>query len=78
MSVVTQTKGTGQIDTTVVEDLDGITTIRGGGQQRGLPGMPHEVFNIGDEPLIAFVARSAADEWDKIINYPSEYRPENP
>jgi hypothetical protein len=33
------------------------------------------VFNIGDEPLIAFVARSAADEWDKIINYPSVYRP---
>jgi uncharacterized RmlC-like cupin family protein len=33
------------------------------------PGVPHEVFNIGDEPLIAVVARSAADEWDKIINY---------
>jgi uncharacterized RmlC-like cupin family protein len=40
------------------------------------PGVPHEVFNIGDEPLIAFVARSAADEWDKIIDYPSEYRPQ--
>jgi len=39
------------------------------------PGVPHEVFNIGDEPLIAFVARSTADEWDKIINYPSQYRP---
>jgi uncharacterized RmlC-like cupin family protein len=39
------------------------------------PGVPHEVFNIGDEPLIAFVARSAADEWDKIVDYPSEYRP---
>lgn len=39
------------------------------------PGVPHEVFNIGDEPLIAFVARSAADEWDKIVNYPSAYRP---
>ncbi len=39
------------------------------------PGVPHEVFNIGDEPLIAFVARSAADEWDKIINYPSQFRP---
>ena len=39
------------------------------------PGVPHEVFNIGDEPLIAFVARSTADEWDKIVNYPSEYRP---
>jgi uncharacterized RmlC-like cupin family protein len=40
------------------------------------PGVPHEVFNIGDEPLIAFVARSTADEWDKIVNYPSQYRPE--
>lgn len=39
------------------------------------PGVPHEVFNIGDEPLIAFVARSAADEWDKIVNYPSQFRP---
>ena len=39
------------------------------------PGVPHEVFNIGEEPLIAFVARSAADEWDKIVNYPSQYRP---
>ena len=39
------------------------------------PGVPHEVFNIGDGPLVAFVARSAADEWDKIVNYPSEYRP---
>ena len=33
------------------------------------PGVPHEVFNIGDEPIIAIVARSAADEWDKIIPY---------
>ncbi len=33
------------------------------------PGVPHEVFNIGDEPVIAIVARSAADEWDKIIPY---------
>lgn len=39
------------------------------------PGVPHEVFNIGDGPLIAFVARSTADEWDKIVNYPSKYRP---
>jgi uncharacterized RmlC-like cupin family protein len=38
------------------------------------PGVPHEVFNVGEEDLIAFVARSTADEWDKIINYPSEYR----
>jgi uncharacterized RmlC-like cupin family protein len=39
------------------------------------PGVPHEVFNIGDEPLVAFVARSTADEWDKIVDYPSQYRP---
>ena len=39
------------------------------------PGVPHEVFNIGDEDLVAFVARSAADEWDKIVNYPSAFRP---
>ncbi len=144
-----QTKGTGAINLNEVEDLDGITVVRGGGGQRGWngilykqglsaknvgsqglsinvatvspgaiayahihdgfevmlfivqgkvkhtygenlsqevineagdfiyikPGVPHEVFNIGDEPLIAFVARSAADEWDKIINYPSPYRP---
>lgn len=45
------------------------------------PGVPHEVFNIGDGPLRAVVARSAADEWDKIVNYPSQHRPsetENP
>lgn len=145
-----QTQGTGIIDQGVVEDLDGITVIRGGGTQRGWngilykqglsgknagsealsinvakvppgavayahihdgfevmlfivqgkvkhtfgdglkqevyneagdfiyikPGVPHEVFNVGEEDLIAFVARSAADEWDKIVNYPSEYRPE--
>lgn len=39
------------------------------------PGVPHEVFNIGDEPHIAFVARSAADEWDRIVPYPSSHRP---
>lgn len=39
------------------------------------PGVPHEVFNIGDEDVVAFVARSTADEWDKIVNYPSEFRP---
>ncbi len=41
------------------------------------PGVPHEVFNIGDGPLTAFVARSTADEWDKIVNYPSQHRPVN-
>jgi uncharacterized RmlC-like cupin family protein len=150
MAEVTKTPSTGQIDLGVVEDLDGITVIRGGGDPRGWngilykqgmsgknvgsealsiniatvppgaiayahihdgfevmlyivqgkvrhdygenlsqsvineagdfiyikPGVPHEVYNIGDGPLVAFVARSAADEWDKIINYPSQYRPE--
>ncbi len=34
------------------------------------PGVPHEVFNVSDtEPVVAFVARSSADEWDKIISY---------
>ena len=34
------------------------------------PGVPHEVFNLSDtEPVVAVVARSAADEWDKIIPY---------
>ena len=42
------------------------------------PGVPHEVFNIGNEPLVAFVARSAADEWDRIVDYPSEHRPPAP
>ena len=143
------TPGTGTINPGEVEQLDGITTIRGGGSRRGWngiqylqgmsarnvgssglsinvatvppgaiayahihdgfevmlfivqgrvrhtygdglsssveneagdfiyikPGVPHEVFNIGDEPLIAFVARSAADEWDRIVDYPSEHRP---
>ena len=33
------------------------------------PGVPHEVFNIGDEEVVAFVARSSASEWDNIIPY---------
>lgn len=34
------------------------------------PGIPHEVFNMSDtEPVVAFVARSSSDEWDKIIAY---------
>lgn len=144
-----KTAGTGEIHLHEVEDLDGITVIRGGGSERNWngirykqgmsgrnvgskelsinvatvppggiayahihdgfevmlfivqgrvkhaygenlsrsvineagdfiyirPGVPHEVFNIGDEPLIAFVARSAADEWDRILNYPSQHRP---
>jgi uncharacterized RmlC-like cupin family protein len=33
------------------------------------PGVPHEVFNIGDEEVVAFVARSSASEWDNIVPY---------
>jgi len=34
------------------------------------PGVPHEVFNMSDtEPVVAVVARSSADEWEKIISY---------
>ena len=34
------------------------------------PGVPHEVFNMSNtEPVVAFVARSSADEWDKIVRY---------
>jgi uncharacterized RmlC-like cupin family protein len=34
------------------------------------PGVPHEVFNMSDtEPVVAFVARSSAVEWDNIIPY---------
>lgn len=40
------------------------------------PDVPHEVYNIGDVPVVAFVARSAADEWDKIVSYPSKAKGE--
>ena len=34
------------------------------------PGVPHEVFNMSDtEPVVAVVARSSADEWEKIVPY---------
>jgi uncharacterized RmlC-like cupin family protein len=34
------------------------------------PGVPHEVFNMSDtEPVVAVVARSDADEWERIIPY---------
>ena len=34
------------------------------------PGVPHEVFNMSDtKPVVAFVARSSANEWDEIIPY---------
>lgn len=34
------------------------------------PDVPHEVFNTSaTEPVVAFVARSSAEEWDNIIPY---------
>ena len=34
------------------------------------PGVPHEVYNLSDtDPVVAVVARSSADEWDKIVPY---------
>ena len=34
------------------------------------PGVPHEVFNMSDEePVVAVVARSDADEWENIVEY---------
>jgi uncharacterized RmlC-like cupin family protein len=40
------------------------------------PGVPHEVFNMSDnEPVVAFVARSSADEWDNIIPYERSRKP---
>ena len=36
------------------------------------PGVPHEVFNIGEEEVVAVVARSDAGEWANIVNYDRE------
>ena len=34
------------------------------------PGVPHEVYNLSDtEPVVAVVARSSPDEWDRIEPY---------
>ena len=36
-------------------------------------GVPHEVFNMSKtEPVVAFVARSSAHEWDSIVPYDRE------
>jgi len=43
------------------------------------PGVPHEVLNLSaTDPVVAVVARSSADEWDNIIEYPSRRRPAAP
>jgi uncharacterized RmlC-like cupin family protein len=34
------------------------------------PGVPHEVYNLSaTNPVVAVVARSSADEWDRIVPY---------
>jgi uncharacterized RmlC-like cupin family protein len=34
------------------------------------PGVPHEVYNLSEtDPVVAVVARSSADEWDRIVPY---------
>lgn len=34
------------------------------------PGVPHEVYNLSDaDPVVAVVARSDADEWERIVPY---------
>lgn len=34
------------------------------------PDVPHEVYNLSDsEPVVAVVARSSPDEWDRIVPY---------
>lgn len=41
------------------------------------PGVPHEVLNLSaTDPVVAVVARSSADEWDNIVDYPSRRRPD--
>ena len=43
------------------------------------PGVPHEVFNMSKtEPVVAFVARSSADEWDNIVPYDRNAPTETP
>jgi uncharacterized RmlC-like cupin family protein len=40
------------------------------------PGIPHEVLNLSDtDPVVAVVARSDASEWEHIVDYPSNRRP---
>jgi uncharacterized RmlC-like cupin family protein len=41
------------------------------------PGVAHEVINISSsEPVVAIVARSDATEWEHIVDYPSQRRPD--
>ena len=41
------------------------------------PGVPHEVCNMSEtEEVVAVVARSDATEWENIVDYPSNRRPD--
>ena len=42
MTTATRTEGSGAIDLNAVEDLDGITVLRGGGQARGWNGIKYQ------------------------------------
>ena len=58
--VITQTKGTGTIDLGQVEDLDGLTVLRGGGSERGWNGIKYKQGlsgkNVGSKNLSINVA----------------------
>ena len=62
--MVEQTKGTGAIDQSAVEDGDGILVIRGGGDPRGWNGIQYQQGmsgkNVGSEGLSINVARVPA------------------
>ena len=55
-----QTKGVGEIDQSIVEDLGGITVIRGGGKERGWNGIRYmqgmSAKNVGSTGLSVNVA----------------------
>jgi uncharacterized RmlC-like cupin family protein len=39
------------------------------------PGVPHEVYNLSQsDPVVAVVARSDANEWERILPYPQAGR----
>ena len=58
------------------EGLEKVVDNRAGDFLYIEPGVPHEVLNLSDsEPVVAVVARSDADEWQNIVDYPSRRRP---
>ncbi len=52
------------------ELMDNLAEVQGGDFIFIKPDVPHEVFNLSDaEPVVAVVARAAADEWQRIVPY---------